>query len=123
MTFNEWKLESYDYSYNAGFWDNFEIKTKPLVGTELNMEANQNIREEFVIKLALVITEVSEAIEELRKKDVDSSKFGEELGDIFIRMFDLAYKVEKTYGISIEGLMEKKRIGNKSRGHKHGKAF
>ena len=51
-----------------------------------------NIREEFVAytlaKLRLIVTEVAEAAEALRKDDAEN--FHEELADICIRVFDLA---------------------------------
>lgn len=58
--------------------------------------------EGVIVKLALVITEASEAIEAVRAKVVDEDNFREEIADTFIRLFDLAgaMDIDLTYEIS-----------------------
>ena len=84
-------------------------------------------RDHVITKLALISSEVSEAIEEIRKgvplKDVYYSEgnkpegFSTELVDILIRTFDLAYML----GVSLDTIYEEKLKFNESRGYKHGK--
>ena len=61
--------------------------------------------------LALIASEVGEAINECRM-DSPSERFGEELADIVLRVFDLAV----SYGIDIEHEMLKKQSINESLG-------
>lgn len=67
--------------------------------------------------LALIHSEVSEALEALRKQNSDN--FEEELVDILIRVFDLA----GWYELDLENRIIEKMILNESRPPKHGKAF
>lgn len=79
--------------------------------------------------LALVVTEVSEAIECVRKNNMetkindDSGKiegFGSEMADIVIRTLDIA----ETLGINLEDEITKKNLYNKVRPFRHeGKRF
>lgn len=65
-------------------------------------------------KLALIHSEVSEALE--ADRDGNKEKFSEELADVCIRIFDLCgYE-----GIDLEGAILKKMIKNINRPHKHG---
>lgn len=66
------------------------------------------------IFLALIHSEVSEAVEADRKGDDDN--FVEELADICIRTFDLCGLM----GIDLESAILKKMEYNKSRPHRHG---
>lgn len=111
ITFDDWKEECHSYAKSNGFWDEFYDTIK------------QDQRKEFAVKLALVVSEIAEVIEELRIPEVDKQKVGEEVGDIFIRLFDLAKAMEVYYKIDIEELMEQKKFSNKERPYKHGKAF
>lgn len=68
--------------------------------------------------LALIHSEVSEALEACRKSNEDN--FIEELADVCIRVFDLCGKLQ----IDLEGAIEAKMLRNKKREYKHGgKAF
>lgn len=76
---------------------------------------NPNIPE----KLALVHSEVSEALEELRLPKFDKAKFGEELADIVIRVFDIA----AWFHIDLTNAIIRKHNNNLMRPRKHGKRF
>lgn len=64
--------------------------------------------------LALIHSEVSEALEADRKGDQDN--FAEELADICIRVFDLC----GSKGIDLEKAIHEKMERNKGRSYKHG---
>lgn len=64
--------------------------------------------------LALIHSEVSEALEADRKGDNDN--FAEELADVCIRIFDLC----GSKGIDLENAILQKMERNKSRSYKHG---
>ena len=66
-------------------------------------------------KLMLVVTEVAEAMEAIRKDD--GQNFNEEIADTFIRLLDICGSV----GIDIEHEIKAKMEINKTRSHKHGK--
>ena len=98
--------------------------------------AEDNLRNYYITKLALIGTEVSEAIEELRNGNgaderyysPDTDAFDSplkpegmpsELADIVIRSFDLAAEV----GFSLGEVIAEKLAFNALRGHRHsGKA-
>ena len=65
--------------------------------------------------LALIGTEVSEAVEAVRKDDTEN--FAEELADILIRVFDVAGAMDVNIGRMVLDKMEK----NRGRSFKHGK--
>lgn len=64
--------------------------------------------------LALIHSEVSEALEADRKGD--SENFAEELADVCIRVFDLCGLMD----IDLEQAILTKMAKNKNRAHKHG---
>lgn len=64
--------------------------------------------------LALIHSEVSEALEADRKGDQEN--FNEELADVCIRVFDLC----GSRGIDLESAIQKKMERNKGRSYKHG---
>jgi NTP pyrophosphatase (non-canonical NTP hydrolase) len=79
-------------------------------------------------KLMLIVTEVSEAAEAYRhmlinenpvivRKDEHYDNFVEELGDIAIRLYDLAGSLN----IDLEAAVKQKMAINEAREHKHGK--
>jgi NTP pyrophosphatase (non-canonical NTP hydrolase) len=67
-----------------------------------------------LVKLALIVSEVGEAIESVRAND---THFAEELADICIRVFDLA----AARGHDLEDAIITKMQRNASRPHMHGK--
>jgi NTP pyrophosphatase (non-canonical NTP hydrolase) len=105
------------------------IYTKRANGREKPMKINQLIKEahqtakskgwwdepkETGTLLALIHSEVSEALEADRKGDDEN--FAEELADICIRTFDLC----GAYGIDLEKAIVAKMERNKGRSYKHG---
>ena len=64
--------------------------------------------------LALIHSEVSEALEAFRRDDRDN--FGEELADILIRVLDCAPGL----GVDLDAAVAKKLEVNKTRGFHHG---
>jgi NTP pyrophosphatase (non-canonical NTP hydrolase) len=64
--------------------------------------------------LALIHSEVSEALEAERKGNAEN--FAEELADVCIRVFDLC----GSKGIDLETAISKKMEYNKTRSYKHG---
>ncbi len=65
-------------------------------------------------KLALIHSEVSEALEGYRNHDMKN--FGEEMADVVIRVFDLCQYL----GIDIVSAVEAKHMVNLGRPYKHG---
>lgn len=65
-------------------------------------------------KLALIHSEVSEALEAYREED--ETGFAEELADVGIRLLDLAFGM----GVDLEAEMRAKMDRNRQRGWKHG---
>jgi NTP pyrophosphatase (non-canonical NTP hydrolase) len=64
--------------------------------------------------LALIHSEVSEALEAYRKNDV--ANFREELADVLIRVLDLAPAVDPDFDATVNAKVEK----NRTRGFRHG---
>lgn len=65
-------------------------------------------------KLCLVHSEISEALEAVRKGDFNN--FAEELADALIRILDLA----KGLDVDMDYVVARKNDKNKSRGYRHG---
>ena len=68
-----------------------------------------------LIKLALITSEVGEAVEALRTKD--EMGFGEELADIVIRVMDLA----GAWDLNLAEIICAKQAKNRARPYLHGK--
>ena len=110
MNINEMARDAFENSVDHGFWKGPE-------GTS------------FPVKIALLHSEASEALEEYRKNDDPRHKYyrkdgkpegvGSELADVAIRLGDLAIG----FGIDLEAEIKEKMEFNKGRPHKHGKVI
>lgn len=103
-----------------GFWEDWDsIAWED--GLPKNEDSTLDIDELYnnaiATRLMLIVSEVSEALEALRKDDTDN--FAEELADVVIRVCDLAGGLD----IDIEKEILNKIERNKSREYKHGKKF
>jgi NTP pyrophosphatase (non-canonical NTP hydrolase) len=77
------------------------------------------IREATMIRLALVHTEVSEAIQEIKRHGVHAGNhdvIGEELADVLIRIADLAEELQ----IDLASQVNRKLTENQRRPYKYG---
>ena len=98
--------EAHNTAKSKGFWEQGE---------------NRNISE----MIMLVVTELAEAVEGLRKGNPQDDKINTytaveaELADAVIRIMDMSY----AFGWRIPQAIEAKLEYNKSRGYKHGKEF
>jgi len=106
--------EAYNNASNHGFYEDIDGIRKAKFDIKLNDILNNNA---LATRLMLIVGEVSEAMEALRKKDNDN--FNEELADIAIRLFDLCGYMR----IDLEREIQLKMQKNKDRPYKHGKAF
>jgi NTP pyrophosphatase (non-canonical NTP hydrolase) len=110
MTINELCKECHTNAEAKGFWE--DIKEIYLEGY-----AERHFNNAVATRLALIHSEVSEALEAIRNGDREN--FKEELADIVIRVFDLCGGL----GIDLECEIEKKMEKNRNRPFKHGKEF
>lgn len=105
-----------------------QIKLHPLNSLARNIAANVKSRgfktptdlrdhEAILAKLMLVVSELSEAVEEVRKPEQSRKAFDEEICDVFIRLFDICGAME----IDIDGGIAAKELKNSQRKFLHGK--
>lgn len=105
---NDWRDEVHDWAQSKGWWERPE---------------DQNIPS----KLALVHSEVSEALEDYREGNMETTRaaplpsskpvgFPSEIADVFIRLFDLCGYL----GIDIDGEVRAKMDYNRTREYRHG---
>jgi len=102
-------------SRDKGFWDDVQEDPQGHVH-----------RDSINTRLLLIVSEVTETMEALRKHNPYSEKLGEpvtlfeeEMADIAIRLFDLAGYCE----IDLADIIQRKMDYNENRPHMHGKAF
>ena len=103
MKISEIQKKQYEISYKNGF-HNYNSSDVHLYNARL---------------LCLIHSEVSEALEELRKKEIDLNRFVEELADVILRTCDLAEKMN----LDLEDAIVKKLKINEKRVFKHNKRF
>ncbi len=82
-------------------------------------------RDDTLVRLMLVVTEVSEAAQGVKRNwgpgfrtEEQADEFGEELADAVIRIFDLATCV----GVDLQGHIARKMAKNRERPHLYGTA-
>ena len=132
MYLNELQALAHEQSTSKGFWDTYEMIS--LLLGDKSEEFQEQLRVAVLSqKLALISSESTEALEDLREgkpyegedalhiaEDGKPEGFASELADIVIRVLDLA---EGT-GIHLEQVIDLKlRYNNESRGQLHGRAF
>ncbi len=104
MEIKELCQQAYDNSCQKGFWDRERNILDPDMAIAYKMQ-----------RIMLIITELSEAVEGLRKNDIEN--FEEEIADVFIRLGDLC----GGYNIDIEKAIKAKIEKNKNRNKMHNK--
>lgn len=110
MHIQELVQKAHDNAVKKGFWDDF---------IDNQHSESQSTKQEVYISqfLMLIVSELGEAQEALRKNNWDN--FKEELADVAIRLADLCGGLE----INLEEEIKKKMLKNETRPYKHGKAF
>lgn len=112
----------HECSKEKGFYSDELVLESAISMTGLETHTQNKLKSQLVDfmiikRLALINTEVSEALEAIRKDDLNN--FKEELADIVIRTFDLA----EFTGTNLEDEIQRKMIKNKKRPYKHNKKF
>lgn len=128
----DWMKLVHDNAVSKGFWDSdkdfIEIKKDQkakISGYLITPEqyVRYMVEGDQVVRIALAITELSEAIEAIRSGNPPDDKVPKhsalavELGDAVIRIWDLAGKL----GIDLEKVISDKHEFNTKRPHKHGR--
>lgn len=120
MKISELVTIAHENARSKGFWDDWDSICWE-DGLDRNEDSTLKIDELFNLatssRLMLIVSEVSEALEALRKKDKEN--FKEELADVVIRVCDLAGGLN----IDLEVEVLNKIYKNKLRPYKHGKEF
>ena len=118
-------------SISKGWWKDLELAIFQSTEKDGNILVNKNLftRMFLICKLALIQTEVAEAIEELRnekmnwfskdEKTLKPEGFLSEIADIDIRLYDLIKALGMYYRMDYQKVLEMKAQYNKSRPFKH----
>jgi len=122
MNINELVDRAHENAVKHGFWDDYKMITDMLDDAIyddnfVDKKLKPLYSNAISTRLMLIVGEVSEAMEALRKNDNDN--FREELADIVIRVMDLSGGL----GIDLEYEIIKKMGINAQRPYKHGKLF
>lgn len=132
MPDNAWNLdvmaeEFFDNSRAHGFWEDFELTCLVLAAVRPD-ESGPVLRQKYIVdmklsKIALIVSELGEAVESLRKPTQDEHCLGfssevVEMADALIRILDYC----AAFGLPIGEAVRAKSEYNKSRPFKHGKA-
>ncbi|MBY6758682.1 nucleotide pyrophosphohydrolase [Clostridium botulinum] len=118
MDIKEMVKDAHKNAIDHGFWEEEKnILTKMCV-KEFEDEEIKAVKRAFMCqRLMLIVSEVSEAVNALRKDDKEN--YAEELADIILRTSDTALGDT----VDIEKEIKKKMKKNRSRPYKHDKAF
>jgi NTP pyrophosphatase (non-canonical NTP hydrolase) len=123
MKINELVQLAHENAKNKGFWEDYNfIESLVQVAVKTNevedaINASSMVNNAVGNRLMLIVSEIAEAQEALRKGDEEN--FKEELADVAIRLADLCGGLN----INLEEEIVKKMERNKQRPYKHGKAF
>lgn len=125
MDIRDMANKAFDHAYDSGFHEDHPHD----VLEELGYVSDAAIRNYLMVKLALIVTEATEAMDEVRSNDDPLESYyredgkpeglASELADIIVRTGDLAASFE----IDLEAAVIEKMAYNKSRPAKHGKHF
>lgn len=119
MKINEIINECHKNAVEHGFWDN-EVTIISKLYTKQSLTAEEIIIVDMAFKtqkIMLIVTELAEAVEGLRRGD--KRNVNEELADTVIRIADTC----GGYNIDLETAIERKIEKNKNRPRLHGKKF
>ncbi|ACO86854.1 MazG nucleotide pyrophosphohydrolase domain-containing protein [Clostridium botulinum] len=101
-----------------GFWEEEQNIITKMCVKEFENEEIKAVKRAFMCqRLMLIVSEVSEAVNALRKDDKEN--YAEELADIILRTSDTSLGDT----VDIEKEIKKKMKKNRSRPYKHGKVF
>lgn len=129
MTIKSFEKKAHENAEKHGFWDDikritndeYDILDTLLISDRTTYaelaEMQEGLNNAIGNRLMLIVSEVSEAQDGLRHKDIRN--FKEELADVAIRLADLCGGLDIDLEAEIKNKMEK----NKDRPYKHGKAF
>ena len=113
MEINKLCEDAFKNAKAHGFWDDWKYVW------DLNDKKEEKCLTNNLIstRLMLIVGELAEAMEGLRKND--GNNFKEELADVAIRLFDLCGGLN----VDLETEITKKMITNSNRPYKHNKLF
>lgn len=101
MTLNQWRSECWRLAEQKGFH-----------------AGRGNSRDDTLVRLCLIHSEVSEAVQEVKRRGPEAAReqLAEELADVLIRVFDLAGCLE----IDLNAAVAAKMAKNQARPHLYG---
>ncbi len=105
--------EAYNNAFEHGFYDNSKTTEQALISMGLELEAHNT--QQKLTKLALIGSEVGEAVRAVQHGD--SAALAEELADVCIRVFDMCGWLDIELG---DEIIRKMAI-NRTRPYMHGK--
>ncbi|EPY2286113.1 MazG-like family protein [Clostridium sporogenes] len=122
MEINELVEKAHRNAKSHGFWEDWErIEQLENMAINISKDGEKQVKIDkcnaIATRLMLIVSEVSEALEGIRKDDREN--FKEELADIVIRVADLAGGLD----IDLDEEIKKKMKKNRNRPYKHGKEF